>query len=124
MGLSAAARRTIGAFAAQLNLTTEPAADGSHAFAFERSGTLSFTAGSDERVLISLAWRPALLDEEGERSLLSLAGPDPSDGAFLHAGIAAGGVAVLAMSVDEADFDLPRIDACLQRLTSTRSAFA
>jgi type III secretion system chaperone SycN len=122
MSFSAPVSRTIEAFAAQLGLPTSPAADGSHTFVFNRSGSLTFTAAEPRRVVISLSRRIDVMNETVERRILSLAGPDVNGRHFVHAGTTRDGSAVFAISLDEGRVDLPAIEVCLQQLLAAQSA--
>jgi type III secretion system chaperone SycN len=117
MSFSNSTASTIEAFAAALAVPLSPGPDGSVSFVFERSGTLSFTPSTDRRrVLISLAANAAGSTADMAHRALERAGLDPTTNLFVHAGLAADGSIVFAMSLEEEQLDQPVIENCLQRL--------
>jgi type III secretion system chaperone SycN len=121
--LSSAALVTVETFAGAMGLPARAAADGSYAFRFARSGTLSITPASDDRVVMSLAWMPERRDASGPRQLLAAASHDPATGRYLHTGMAPDGSFVAAVNLDQRHLDLPTLDQWLRRLLDLRSAF-
>jgi hypothetical protein len=114
---SSMARSVVESFAANLGLDARPASDGSYSFVFARSGTVTLTPTADgRRAVISVARRPQRLDADGELRFLGLAGLDPTTSRPIHCGIAPDGSLVVAASLPEGQFDLPRLDSCLQSL--------
>ncbi|WP_375453289.1 CesT family type III secretion system chaperone [uncultured Methylobacterium sp.] len=115
-------RMSLGAiegFAGQLGLPLRPARDGSVSFVFAETGTLSLTPSRDgARVLVSLARRPAWLGPELLQAALAGAGVDPGTGRIVYAGLAADDSLVFSLSLDEAECDLPTLDACLHQLAA------
>jgi hypothetical protein len=125
MAFSSQALQAIHGFAANLGLPAQPALDGSYSFVFERSGMLTLTSSTDgERVLLSLFMQPSRLDEDVERRLLDLAGPDITTNRFLSVGLTRDGGALFAVGIDDAEMGLPVLDTCLQQLMAARSAVA
>ncbi|MDO1583193.1 hypothetical protein [Rhizobium oryzicola] len=124
MTFSPPVRQVIEGFAAQLGMTTKPAPDGSHSFRFEISGLLTFTAGSRNRVVISLARKPAIMSDAVKTSALMMAGLDPGGHHFLHVGLAANDQLVFAVMMNAEDFTLPAIESALQRLLPASAAIA
>lgn len=122
MNFSTPARQVIEGFAAQLGISTMPASDGSHSFLFESSGLLTFTAGSRNQVIMSLARRPRMMNDAVKARALSMAGPDASGSMFLHAGLAANDQIVFALVLEAEDFTLPAIESGLQRLLPASAA--
>lgn len=123
MAFSVHALRSIEAFAASMELTAQPARDGSFTFVFERSGSLSLTSSDDgAETLVSLARQPTRSDPAIERRALAVAGLDPTTNRFLHAGLARDGSIVFAQAIADTAFDLPALEACLQRLIAAHDA--
>ena len=119
MVFSRISQQAIASFAGQLGLPAVPARDGSYSFVFEQTGTLTLTSSRDgARVLVSLARRPARLDSELLGAALARAGLDDAMGRVLHAGLASDDSIVFSLSLDEAECDLPTLDACLQTLSA------
>jgi hypothetical protein len=117
------ARLAIESFAGNVGLVAVPATDGSYSFAFERSGVLTFTPASDgERTLLSLFAPDHRPGPQADATLIGLAGPEISTGRFLSVGLSRDGGIVLAVSLDNADIDLPAIEECLQQLLAARQA--
>jgi type III secretion system chaperone SycN len=115
------ARAAIEALAASLGLPFRPAPDGSVGFRFQRSGTLSVTPTTDSnRVVMSLAWRPATAATEAQGRLLAAAGLDATTGDMIQTGMAPDESFVCAMSLDATRLDLPTIDAGLRALMAVR----
>lgn len=123
VAFSSQALQAIEALAGSLGLPANPAADGSYSFVFQRSGTLTLTSAADgRRTLVSLAAQPYRLDEELERRLLELAGPDITTDRFLSTGITRKGEAMFAISVDDTEISLPTLETCMQQLFAARAA--
>jgi type III secretion system chaperone SycN len=122
---SVGALRAIETFAASLGLPVRPARDGSFSFVFDRSGTLSLTPSNDgARTLVSLARVPPRHDLTVERRALDRAGLNPTTNQFLHAGLAADGSLVFAVSVEDGDISLPALESCFEQLTAAHDAIA
>lgn len=125
MAFSNQALQAIEALASSMGLAARPAADGSFSFDFERSGTLTLTSSSDGvRTLLSLLGMPGRTDEETERRLFALAGPDMTTGRFLSTGLTQEGVALFAVSINDLEMDLPMLEVCIQQLLAARMAAA
>ncbi|MGQ3214495.1 MAG: hypothetical protein ACT6U0_14155 [Shinella sp.] len=117
--------RTIDAFAASMNIAARAAADGSYSFAFQHSGTLTFTSTpAGDATLLSLHVSTSFLNEEAEFRLMQLAGPERSSGRFLSVGVTSDGGAMLVVKIGEQDMNLPQIETCLQQLLAARAAIA
>ena len=122
MSFSSQARQVVASFAANLGLPAVPAADDSYSFVFERTGTLTFTSALDgERTLVSLQVRPHRLDEDLERQILSLAGPDVSTNRFLSAGLTKDDQVMFVVAIEDSEMNLPTIEQCLQQLLAARA---
>lgn len=112
------ATQAIRDFVANLRMEdVSPAPDGSYSFAFERAGLLCFSPSADgRRAIMSLKSHsndPATADRM--RQFLSLAQHDPMTQMPITAGMV-GGAFVLAANIPDRDFDLQKIELCLDRL--------
>lgn len=115
------ARTTAETFAESLGVPARAAPDGSIGFRFLQSGTLSLTPTSaPDRVVMSLAWRPADPTAAAERRLLDRAGADPITGEAIHTGMAPDGSFVCAFALDPGRLDLPTFDERLRMLLALR----
>lgn len=117
--------RTIDEFAASMNIVARPAADGSYSFAFQHSGTLTFTsAAAGDATLLSLHVSTSFLNEETEMRLMQLAGPERSTNRFLSVGVTSSGAAMLVVKIGDPEMNLPQIETCLQQLLTARSTIS
>ncbi len=113
------ALKTIDDFVSNIGMQEiAPANDGSFTFAFEHAGVMSLTPSMDgKRAILSLKKMPIRQPlTEDIKAFLKLAQFDPITRKPITAGMAANGGLVLAISIDENSFDLPTIEACLDRL--------
>lgn len=117
--------RTIDEFAASMSIVARPAADGSYSFAFQHSGTLTFTStAAGDATLLSLLVSTSFLNEATELRLIQLAGPERSTNRFLSVGMTSSGAAILVVKIGEQEMNLPQIETCLQQLLTARSAIS
>lgn len=108
---SANSQRIFEAFAANLGLVAQQASDNSYGFVLSEAGVLSFVPSQDgARIIICLAQDRNKLPPSAYDNLLQLAGPYLPLGILLHTAIGENGSAVLAASIEEADFTLQRLD--------------
>lgn len=115
---------TIDEFAASMSIVARPAVDGSYSFAFQRSGTLTFTSTpTGETVLLSLHVSVPFINDETELRLMQLAGPERSTNRVLSVGTTRNGGAMLVVKIGDQEMNLPQIETCLQQLLAARSAF-
>jgi hypothetical protein len=125
MAFSSQALQAIEALASSLGLPLTGASDGSYSFVFERSGTLTLTSARDgQRTLLSLSAQPYRLDEDVERRLLGLAGPDITTDRFLSTGLTRKGEMMFAISIDDTEISLPTLETCMQQLFAARSTIS
>ncbi len=110
-------------FSANMQLEpVSPSDDGSYFFLFENAGLLSFSPSADGRRIImalkSHDQSPKTADDM--KQFLSLARYDPMTQVPISAGMV-GGAFVLAANVPDSEFNLQRIELCLDRLISLHS---
>lgn len=123
MTFSPPALQVLQAFAASLDLPAKPARDGSYSFVFQRSGTLTLTASRDgARVLASLSRMVPRINEDVERRILALAGPDVTTQRLLSAGIGRDGSVIVAVSIDDDELSLPVLETSIQQLMAAQAA--
>ena len=112
------ATQAIRDFVANLSMDdVTPASDGSYSFSFDRAGLLSFSPSADgKRAIMSLKSHEQSSKTAGDmRQFLSLAQHDPMTQTPISAGIA-GNAFVLAANIPDSDFDLQKIELCLDRM--------
>jgi hypothetical protein len=123
--LSMLARKAIDSFAAKIGVTARAAADHSYGFEFFSLGTMSILQSEDDdRVIVSLARVSNRNDALMQKRLLNLAGFDSQSGITVHAGIAPDGTYVLALALDEKDFDEQSLNEALFRLDELQNFIA
>lgn len=110
---------TVERFAASLGLPAEPRADGSVAFAFEFTGTLTFaTARDGDRVIMTLV-RPSDLPPD---AILQGGGYSVEIDALVHPGLTPAGLAALSIVYGAENFDVPTVAAHFEALARTLGA--
>ena len=116
------ARTTVEGFSESLGLPALAARDGSYCFAFQRSGTLTITPASDNRVIVSLERRPERTDEALLKRFFLAAGIDPTTNRALHAGLAKDGSLIYSVDFPVDDFTVPALHAGLGTLIEAHDA--
>lgn len=101
-----------------------PFSDGSYSFSFERAGVLSFSPSADgKRAIMLLRSHDQNTKTANDmRQFLSLAQNDPVTQTPITAGMV-GGAFVLAANLPDSDFDLQKIELCLDRLIALHDSF-
>lgn len=111
MQFSTASQHVIEAFAANMGITAQTAADNSYAFVFAQSGVLTIIPSEDgQRIIICLALDKHKIDPLFHDRFIRLGGPDFHLGIMLHTAMGENGSFVLATSIDQADFTLQLLD--------------
>jgi hypothetical protein len=109
--------RAIESFAAHLGVQAQAGPDHSYGFEFAKSGRLSIASSEDgKRVILALARASDRVNASTHLQVLVLAGVDRLSGAMIHAGVAACGVLILAVAIEEEYFDTQAIDDSLSTL--------
>ena len=107
---------TVERFAESLGLPAVPRRDGSVAFAFEETGTLTFaTTREGDRVVMTLV-RPSELPIAG---VLAAGGYDQSIDTLVHPGLTPSGQPALSIVYGADEFDVPRVAAHVEALAQT-----
>jgi hypothetical protein len=119
------ARSAVEAFAENLGVAAVTAADGSFGFSFVRSGEVSILPSDDgSRVILCLARRTRDRSRATPLKLFRAAGLDAATGAFVHAGTVADDRHILAIDIDEAQFNSQAIHEVISTLVRLHDAVA
>ncbi|MEM7693076.1 MAG: hypothetical protein AAF318_01385 [Pseudomonadota bacterium] len=110
---------TVERFAQSLGLAAVPRRDGSVAFAFERTGTLTFAPTPEGDQVVMTLVRPSDLSPA---SILAAGGYNPALSAIVHAGLTPSGDPALSLVYEADTFDVPRVAAHVSALGETLGA--
>ena len=110
---------TVERFAESLGLQAVPRSDGSVAFAFERTGTLTFaTTREGDRVVMTLV-RPSELPLA---DILAAGGYHQSIDTLVHPGVTPSDQPALSVVYGADEFEVPRVAAHVEVLAQTLGA--